>query len=219
MRHNLGTTMKKAALVSVIVGVLATNAYAAGEGGFLEAGVGNTTFKTTNTSGWTLDNKDTSYSILGGYNVNPYVGLEAGYLNLGKESGSIAGTISGNAYGKLLVVTGTVNVTGDAKGWLFGVRGTLPINDQFSLNGRVGLYNWDSDVKVTANAAGTWGGTAFAANATASQSYSKTDTYYALGAKYSVNKQLSVGLDYFHVKLSDLDTKADNLGLSLSYKF
>ncbi len=211
--------MKTSTLVAAIVSLFATNVYAAGEGAFVEAGVGNTTFKTTNTSGWTLDNKDTSYSILGGYMFSPNVGVEGGYLNLGKESGSITGTVSGNAYGKLLVVTGTVNVTGDSKGWLIGVRGNLPINDQFSVNGRVGLYTWDSDVKVSANAAGTWGGTAFAANASVTQNYSKTDTYLALGAKYNVNKQLSFGLDYFHVKLTDLDTKADNVALSIAYKF
>ena len=36
--------MKTSALFAAVVSLFATNVYAAGEGGFVEAGIGNTTF-------------------------------------------------------------------------------------------------------------------------------------------------------------------------------
>jgi OOP family OmpA-OmpF porin len=209
--------MKKLALAGIACSLISSGVFAAGP--FAEAAVGTTKFKVDGSSGWNMDDKDTSYSVLGGYMFNDYFGAEAGYLNLGKASGSITGNLSGTLYGRALVVNGTVRAEGDATGWLLGIRGVLPINDRFSLNGRVGIYKWDSDVKATVSAAGTWGGTPIAANGSASQSYSGSDAYYALGAAYNIHKQVTIGVGYSNYKLGKINTKADNWQVNLNYRF
>lgn len=209
--------MKIVALAGMVGVLAATNAFAAGP--FAEAGVGSSKFKVDGSSGWTMDDRDTSYRILGGYMFNDYVGAEAGYLNLGTASGSITANINGTLYGRALAVNGTVRAEGDATGWLLGIRGVIPVNDRFSLNGRLGIYRWDSDVKVSLSAAGTWGGTAIAANSTASQSYSGSDTYIALGAAYNIHKQVTFGVAYSSYKLGKINTKADNWEANLNYRF
>lgn len=209
--------MKKIVLVGMASTLISASAFAAGP--FVEAAVGSTKFNVNGASGWNMNDRDTSFGVLGGYMVNDNFGLEGGYLDLGKVSGSITGNLSGNLYGRALLVNGTITAKGDAKGWVLGVRGDLPINDKFSLNGRVGIYNWDSDVNVSVSAAGTWGGTAIAAAGSASQSFSGSDAYYGIGAKYNVNKQVTIGLGYSHYKLGKVESKADNLELNVKYRF
>jgi OOP family OmpA-OmpF porin len=211
--------MKKLVFVGLATALMSSGLLAADQGAFVEAAVGQTKFKVDGSSGWNMNDKDTSWSVLGGYMVNNNLGFEAGYLDLGKVSGSITGNLSGNLYGRALVVNGTVTANGDAKGWVLGVRGDLPINEKFSLNGRVGLYQWESDVKATLSAAGTWGGTAVAANGSASQSYKGSDTYYGLGAKYAVSKQVAIGFGYSNYKLGKVEAKADNWDLNVNYRF
>ncbi|MEI7430578.1 MAG: outer membrane beta-barrel protein [Betaproteobacteria bacterium] len=212
--------MKKLALAGIVSALISSGAFAADNGPFVEAAIGASKFNVDNSSGWNMSKNDTSWNILGGYMVNKYVGLEAGYLDLGKVSGSISGNLSGNLYGKPLVVNGAVNASGTAKGWLLGVRGVLPINEQFSLNARAGVYLWNSDLNASVSAAGTWGGSAIAANGSASKSYTGSDAYYGIGAKYNVNKQVAIGLGYAKYKLGgDLSTNVDNYDLNVSYSF
>lgn len=211
--------MKRIALVGIVSALMSSGVLAAGNGGFFEAGLGSSKFSVDGSSGWSMDEKDTSFSAVGGYMFNENVGVEGGYLDLGEVSGSITGNLSGNLYGKLLTVNGTVRANGDAKGWLLGVRGVLPINKQFSLNGRVGAFVWDSDVTVNVSAVGTWGGAAIAANGTASQSYSGSDIYYGIGANYAIDKNIAIGVGYSHYTMKKLDAKASNLDIKWNYRF
>lgn len=188
-------------------------------GFYVEGTAGFGKFDLGNTSGWSVDNTDNNWGLTVGYMLNKYVGLEAGYRDLGSASGSIAGTLNGTLYGRPATLTGTLNASGDADGWLFGVRGVLPINDKFSLNGRLGWYDWKADLKATANAVLTWGGTAYPANATVTQSVDGNDMYYGIGATYNINKQLGVGIGYMQFDLDDIGVKNQTWDINLMYKF
>lgn len=78
----------------------------------------------------TKDQSDAAYKVFGGYQFNPYFGMEAGYFNLGefgfKSTTTPAGTLDGR------IKLDGVNLD---------LVGTLPINDQLSLLGRVGVHN------------------------------------------------------------------------------
>lgn len=79
------------------------------------------------TTSMALDERDTGYKLFGGYQLNRYVALEAGYFNLGKfgfKSTTVpAGTLSGQI--KL-------------QGLNLDVVGTLPLTERLSAIGRVG---------------------------------------------------------------------------------
>lgn len=196
--------------------------FAADEGAFFEGSVGSTTINSSNFDGFSMNKTSTSWGFTGGYMFNSNIGLEGGYQDLGKVSGTAslaAGTYTLN--GKPLVITAAnATLKGDSTGWLLGVRGNIPVNSQFSLNGRVGLYQWKSEASVGINAAFTYDGVAYAANGTFSKSYTGSDAYYGVGANYNFNKQTALGLGYTQFKMGgDVKTTVDNWALNLNYRF
>lgn len=138
-----------------------------------------------------MDDTDTAYKIFGGYNFNKNIGLELAYVDLGEVS--FNGTIGGTA------VTGSV----DTQGFNISAVFTAPINDRFSIFGKVGAFTWDSD--FTASSA--------AVRATASDS--STDFSAGTGAAYNFNKNLSVRTEYEY--FDDVDASLWTVGLA--YKF
>ena len=82
--------------VAIAAGLLVAGvASAQGAGGFVEGTVGFGKFDLGNTSGWTVDDKDSNWGLTAGYMLNNNFGLEAGYRDLGSASGSTSGTLSG----------------------------------------------------------------------------------------------------------------------------
>jgi OOP family OmpA-OmpF porin len=77
----------------------------------------------------THDQHDASYKVFGGYQFNPYFGMEAGYFNLG-EFGFKSTTSTGTLDGRIKLTGMNIDMVG-----------TLPVNDQLSLLGRVGVHN------------------------------------------------------------------------------
>jgi OOP family OmpA-OmpF porin len=77
----------------------------------------------------THDQRDAAYKVFGGYQFNPYLGMEAGYFNLG-EFGFKSTTTS---------PIGTLDGRIKLDGVNLDLVGTLPVNDQLSLLGRVGM--------------------------------------------------------------------------------
>ncbi len=76
------------------------------------------------------DQKSTVYRIFGGYQFNPYVGLEAGYFNFGEFG-----------FKSTTVPAGTLDGRIKLDGMSIDLVGTVPFNDQFYLLGRVGVHN------------------------------------------------------------------------------
>ncbi|MGH8640446.1 MAG: outer membrane beta-barrel protein [Burkholderiales bacterium] len=84
------------------------------------------------TSG-TADGKNTGYKIFGGYEFNPYFGVEVSLVDLGKVkySGSYLGApVTG---GKVEVV-----------GLNASAVGIVPVNESFSLFGKLGIFAWEA---------------------------------------------------------------------------
>jgi OOP family OmpA-OmpF porin len=78
----------------------------------------------------TKDQSDAAYKVFGGYQFNPYFGMEAGYFNLGEFGFKSTTTPTGSLDGRIKL-----------DGVNLDLVGTLPINDQLSLLGRVGVHN------------------------------------------------------------------------------
>lgn len=76
----------------------------------------------------TQDQRDATYKLFGGYQFTPYLGLEAGYFNLGEFGFKSTTTPAGTLDGRIKL-----------DGLNLDLVGTLPVNDQLSLLGRVGM--------------------------------------------------------------------------------
>ena len=129
------------------------------------------------------DDKDTALTVFGGYQINKNFGVELGYVTLGEVSATAPG----------------VTVTAEAKGFeLVGV-GTVPLNQKFSLFGKLGFFRWDVD----ASAPGV------------STSESGTDLTYGFGVKYDFTTKFAVR-GYWQ-KYNDVDVQV--MGVSAVFKF
>lgn len=60
------------------------------------------------------DGNETSWKVYGGYQFTPYIGLEVGYNDLGRNQGA------------------------DVETWTLALTGTMPMNESWSLLGEVG---------------------------------------------------------------------------------
>ncbi len=127
-----------------------------------------------------LDDTDTGYKIDLGYQYNPNFAFELGYVDLGKAKYSATGTIGGSAASG----SGTVK----ASGVTMSLLGIAPINDAFSVFGRIGVI--DAKVQVQASAASAGGSASGSASAT------KPKWNYGIGASYNVTRGFAVRAEY-----------------------
>lgn len=190
------------------------------KGFYLEGSIGRSDFDLKDPINWTVEDKDTSWSGVIGYDFTENLALEGGYRSLGKATAAAAGAFNGTLYGRSLVGTGSLSLSADAKGWTLGPRVNVPLNDKFSLFGRAGIFNWETEAKVAISAAYTWGGTAYAGNASASKTYTGTDGYWGFGANYQATPLVGVGVGFTEFKFGgDIDHKVRSLDLNLKFKF
>src|SRR6266446_8549623 len=142
------------------------------------------------------EEKDTAWKIFGGYQFNRNFAGEFGYTDLGKTT---------------LSITGFGSASIGAKGFELSGVGTLPVSQQFSVYGRLGLFHWDVDFKD---------GTGLVGSASASG----TDLTYGFGASFSFTKNAALRLEW--QKYQDVgDTNSTGsgditvIGVSLAVKF
>ncbi len=111
---------------------------------------------------------DTVYGVLGGYQFNKYWGAEAFYT----EGGSFSGTN----------LAGSVAGSGKADIWGVDAVGTLPLSDAFSLYGKLGLANVNTNISTVPLST--------LAGAT------RTAVTYGLGGQYNVTPSFGLRLGW-----------------------
>lgn len=147
--------------------------------------------------GSSCDDTSGAYSVFGGYQVIKYLGVEAGYTNLGDVKVSASGT------------TNTFKAKGAE---LLGV-GTIPINSWLEVYGKVGVFFWDAD-RGCAGTSCMFG----------SKSETGSDLTYGLGAKFNFSKYVGVRVQF--QRYQDVGDKApisgsdiDFLSVGIVFKF
>jgi len=142
--------------------------------------------------GVSCDDKDTAFKIFGGYQINRNFGAELGYTDLGKveaKGGGVTASVEAKAFE------------------LVGV-GRFPINNQFSIYGKLGLYRADSKGR---------------SNVGVSADETNTDLTYGVGVQYNFTGNLGVRGEwqrYSSVGGGDIgDSDVDVLSVGLVYKF
>jgi OOP family OmpA-OmpF porin len=154
-----------------------------------------------------LDEEDTGFRLFAGLKLNKNISIEGFYADLGESSltGNTGDTfiIDGVLYGFLVD-----NAAITAKAKVFGFNGlfALPLNDRFSLFGKLGLANWQYDATVSGSGI-----------ASGSFSDDGTDFFYGAGASYAINNDWSVRGEY---NLYDFDgDDVDMLSINILRSF
>jgi OOP family OmpA-OmpF porin len=193
--------MKKKFFATILGAALVVPFSAQAAGGYAGGAFGQSTYDIEDPlpTATSRDEKGNAWKLYGGYEFNQNWGVEGGYANLGKmrnvynESGiSVATAVKSYS----LYVAGT---------------GTLPLNDQFSLFGKLGLATNHVSVSATATAAGGSG------SATATDS--KSGLMFGVGAAYAFTKNVALTMEYEDFGKSSGDVKAQMWSLGVRFKF
>jgi OmpA-OmpF porin, OOP family len=151
----------------------------------------------TSGTGISCDEKDMSWKILGGYQVNRNFSVELGYIDFGKVKAHDA--------------TDTVTVKAHAFD-LMGV-GILPFADRFSVYGKLGVYHGTADAHVRLGSLGV----------SDSESDDSTDLTFGLGASFDITRQVTARAEwqrYSDVGGSDIGkTDVDVISLGVLFHF
>lgn len=166
--------------------------------------VGSTTQEVEGNSG-----DDLSLGLRGAFGVNEHVAIEASYIRYGEADYSYIDSFSD-----------TINEKADTSAFNIGVRGSLPLDNGFSVHARIGLSLWDTDIQITDS---SLPGQVFKGGD------SGNDIYYGIGARYALNEKVDLGLEYTIAKydtaldgdLRGLDAKLEleTVALAIGFKF
>ena len=135
--------------------------------------------------------------LFSGYNIDKTWGVEAGYTDFGSASRDY--TVNG--------VGG--HIESDAHSFYLAGKGSWPVNEQFSVFGKLGAARNHNSVEATGAAAGLGG------------SGNKTALYASIGGEYAINKQVSATLEYEHYGKNDNDfgRKQGAITAAVAYHF
>lgn len=141
-------------------------------------------------SGLNIESDSSAYRFVGGFQFGDIFGIEAGYHNFGEFAETVdLGGLSSRA--EL-----------SADGWTLGGTLGLPINEQFYLFGRAGVFFWDADVEVDG----------FSINVPEDE-----NPYYGAGAGFDITPNLSLIGDWTRYELDTIDS--DVISIGFQYRF
>lgn len=186
--------MKK--LIIALIASAATMGVAQAQGPYVGIGIATADHNdsipgTTNSSS---DGYKASGKLFGGYEFDKTWGIEAGYTDFRKSHSNFT---YNNAAG-----------TADSDGHSFYLAGkaTAPINDQFSVFGKLGAARNKTTLSTGI--------------AALNRDDSKTEVYAGLGGQYNLNKQVALTLEYERYgKTKDFGAKADVWTVGARYSF
>jgi len=155
------------------------------------------------TSSISNDDRDTGYKLFLGYKYNRHFAVEAGYFDLG-QFGFAATTVP----------AGTLNGTIKIKGVNLDAVGILPINEKFSVFGRIGV--------AYAEAQDSFSGTGAVNVLNSNPSKREANLKYGGGLQYDFTPSLGMRFEAERYRINDaVGSKGDVdlLSLGLVYRF
>ena len=179
---------------------VSTPALSQDTGWYAGLGVGQSNFKDgcngVSGPGISCDDTDTAWNIFGGYQFTKHFSAQLGYVDLGELSAEFAGF-------------GSANIK--AKGFELLGGGTYPINEQFSVYGKLGFFRWDVDFNDGTGLVG-------------STSDTGTSFTHVIGVKYNFTKTIAGTLQwqrYYNIGDSNTTGQSDIdvIGVGVIFKF
>ena len=138
---------------------------------------------------------DTGWKIFGGYMFNKYFAVEGAWVDLGDFSDTVIDPV--------LFLPGKAKL--ELEGLAVSAVGSYPINEAFTIFGKLGIWAWDSEVKLSL----------FGLPIKADED--GTDVMFGAGGSYHFTKNISVRAEWERFKADSDD--ADLLSISGVYKF
>jgi len=152
------------------------------------------------------DDKDSTWKLFAGYQINRNFSVELGYSDLG------AVTASTPSFVLFPFVIPAANLKIESTVWELVGIGSLPVAERFSIFGKLGLYRADTDVAVD-----------FGASGSTSQSDSNTDLTFGVGLRYDFTRNFGVRAEwqrYMDVSAGDFDkSDVDAMSLGVVWTF
>lgn len=154
------------------------------------------------------DKTDTGYKLFGGYQFNRYLGLEAGYFDLGEASFTANVVPTGSA------LPGTFGGTTQVKGYFLDLVGSVHFNDKLSAFARVGANHARPQERFT--------GTGSVPLTSYSSSEWDTNVKYGVGLQYAFTPSWALRLEGERYRIQDGVANRDDINfisLGLVYYF
>jgi hypothetical protein len=160
----------------------------------------------------TLDDKDRSFALFGGYRFNRWLATEAGFFSLGAFRYNATGTVSDAG----TILPATFSFRYRVRGMMLGGSAILPLGRFAEARVRAGFSSSNPKVSYTASVDGD--------SLSDSFSDSSQDFYYGAGVGMNLWEFYRLGLDWIHhskVGKSSTtgSTDVDNLMLSIGYRY
>jgi OOP family OmpA-OmpF porin len=140
-----------------------------------------------------FEDSDRTLALVAGYQFNPYIAVEAGYLDLGAAEYRSTGNV--NPPGPVLSAPAIVNIDVESTGFTLAALGSLPVGSLVELHGRFGLLFAQTDLNVGVRIASSGGSD--------TQSLDSIGAFYGVGAGLNISEHWSLSLDW---------TRYDNVG-------
>ncbi|HEX5489381.1 MAG TPA: outer membrane beta-barrel protein [Rhodanobacteraceae bacterium] len=165
-------------------------------GWFINGGAGTAHYRAT-AYGVSGSESDTSFQVTGGWR-SQFIGLEAGYVDLGSVEGN-------DGIGDSAKLSG--------KGWTLGINGHFNPTDKWYISARAGFFNWKLDGRLTLADNG--------GNTTYSDSNRGTNGYAGIGTGVDFNRHVSLGVnfDYYQIREQDYKIHAKVYTVNMEYRF
>lgn len=193
---------KSAALALLVVcACVATGAQAKDlTGWFVNGGVGSAHYHAT-LDGLSGNESDTSFQINGGWRSR-FIGIEAGYIDLGSVSES-ASIDDMAAYGKA-----------SGKGWTVGLNGHFNPTEKWYISARAGLFLWTLHGSAALDS-----GDGDLVSGSISQH--GLNGYAGVGTGVDLNRHVSVGVnfDYYKIEKNGYDIGTKTYSVTMEYRF
>jgi OmpA-OmpF porin, OOP family len=155
----------------------------------------------------TSSDNDTAYRAYVGYLFLPYVGVEAGYVDLGKFR-----------FRTDVMPTGSLTGEPRIKGGDLSIVGRLPIGESFAVYGRAGVFAARTNTTYSSD------GSVILVDGGERQRKRTTNAAYALGASYDFTRNIGIRAEW--ARYTDLGndltggrTDANFVSVGLTYTF
>ncbi|MDX1570959.1 MAG: outer membrane beta-barrel protein [Xanthomonadales bacterium] len=181
--------LKKVGLVIALT-VFGSGAFAASKGGFYVSGAIGSADADDRIGSVAVDDSDTGYQLLLGFDIFSHFSIEGGYVDFGEAEASVP--------------TLGLRTRAETDGAVIGSRYQYEFADHVFFQARAGVFLWD----IEANAAS-------GANIV-SVNNDGTDLYYGLGVRYDFDDHWGGSVDWTRHE-ADLDI--DFFAVSLYYYF
>lgn len=149
------------------------------------------------------ENISTGFKVFGGYQVNQYFGVEAGFVDFNDVKASSSVTAPDRS----------IYTTAENDAWTLAAVGTLPVTKSFSLFGKLGASNWNSNLRSVATES-----SGAAITTSAKEGRNGYDMFYGLGVSYAlVQNMVDLRAEVERYKFDTIDINLITGGLAVKF--